>query len=85
MARRDLHRLLRIVATAALVSALLGASPILGWTERQPDGAFASTVHRVAVLWDRTALRMNLDWPYRAVRAAERQAEAWRVTPAPDR
>ncbi len=84
MASRDLHRLLRTVATASLVSALLGASPILGWTERLPDGALASTLHRAAVLWDRVASRARLDWPYRVVRTAERRAEAWRVAPAPD-
>lgn len=81
---RDSRLLLRIVATAALVSVLLGASPILGWTERLPDGALASTLHRVAVLWDRMASRARLDWPYRAVRTAERRAETWRVVPAPD-
>ena len=84
MASREPRRLLRTVAIASLVSALLGASPILGWTERLPDGALASRLHRAAMLWNRTASRVRLDWPYRMVRTAERRAEAWRVAPAPD-
>ena len=83
MASREPRRLLRTVATAAVVSALLGASPILGWTERLPDGALASRLHQAAVLWNRTASRASLDWPCRVVRTAERRAEAWRVTPTP--
>lgn len=73
---------LKLVIAGGIVAALLGARPLLAWTEALPR---AGVLQRAAGIWHETMARARLTAPEAALRRAIRGLQAQRFAAPQDR
>jgi hypothetical protein len=70
------RRVLLVLAIGCVTAAVLGSTPLLGWTENLPDRPGTALIHDAALRWHSAMQAVGATGPYTWVRHTLRAVEA---------